>query len=60
LKLLNHIDDFLFALGGVFLSLGAYEIYRPAGIIVLGFSCVAFSCVIAKAAEDDKRKRGIE
>jgi hypothetical protein len=59
LKLLNHIDDILFALGAAFLSLGGYEIYPPAGIIILGICCMAYGLIYAKAAAEDARKRGV-
>jgi hypothetical protein len=49
-KLLNHIDDILFALGAILLSVGGFLIYVPAGIFILGAGCIAFSFILANAA----------
>jgi hypothetical protein len=59
LKLLNHIDDILFALGAILLSAGGFLIYPPAGIIILGICCMAYGLIYAKAAAEEKWKRGV-
>jgi hypothetical protein len=50
LKLLKYIDDILFALGVIFLSLGGFMIYIPAGFITLGVCCIAYAFIFARAA----------
>jgi hypothetical protein len=46
----KHIDDILFALGAILLSAGGYEIYPPAGIIILGACCMGYAFIYARAA----------
>jgi hypothetical protein len=53
LKLLTkHIDDILFLLGVIFLSLSGFLIYTPIGFLTLGICCMAYAFIIAKSKVD--------
>jgi len=48
-QLSNRIDDILFLLGVIFLSLSGFMIYTPIGYLTLGICCMAYAFIIAKS-----------
>jgi len=46
----NLLDDILFIVGFILLSIGVFKIFIPAGYIVLGICMIAFAFFIAKSA----------
>jgi hypothetical protein len=47
--LIKCIDDILFLLGVIFLSLAGFLIYVPLGFMILGICCVACALIINKS-----------
>jgi hypothetical protein len=48
INLMKFIDDILLIMGIIFLSIGVFKIFIPAGYIVLGICFVAFAFFIAR------------
>jgi len=49
IKILSkYVDDILLIIGIILLSVGVFEIFIPAGYIVLGICFIAFAFFIAK------------
>lgn len=42
-------DDLFFWLGALLISTGAYFIFKPAALIIIGVFCLIFSYLIGKA-----------
>lgn len=53
-KIKTMIDDLLFAAGALLISFGVYQIYIPAGYIVLGAFLIAAAVIWTKGAEGRK------
>jgi hypothetical protein len=49
-QIIKYIDDILFTLGVISLSLGGFLIYIPAGFGILGICLMAYSFMFAKEA----------
>ncbi|MFA6931508.1 MAG: hypothetical protein WCT05_14380 [Lentisphaeria bacterium] len=47
-KLFEWLDVLLLSIGMALISVGAFQIYIPAGFIVLGLCCVALAFFVAK------------
>jgi hypothetical protein len=45
-------DDLFFWLGALLLSAGAYFVFKPASLIILGVFCLVFSYLLGKARTD--------
>jgi Ca2+/Na+ antiporter len=47
-KLAEYMDDILFTLGVIFLSLGGFLICIQVGFFILGVCCIAYAFIFAK------------
>lgn len=50
----KYFDDMLLFIGITLIAFGVYQIYIPAGFIVLGICIIAFAFIFARSKEGDR------
>jgi len=48
----GFVDDLLFIIGAIFLSLGGLLLFIPIGFFILGVCCMAYAFIVAKSKAD--------